>query len=180
MSKRANARASAIGTALVEPTVRTAFKSALADFPAGVVLVTTSDATGAWKGFTASSFCGVSLEPAIVSACIYETAECYEAFLNTSRFSVSFLRTDHQDVAMRFATKGGDKFGSARFHVDDFGMPYLVDSPWVMSCRLLSSSTVGDHEVLFGAVEDIRDGLNAEPSSDPLVYWQRRFSRIAS
>jgi flavin reductase ActVB len=180
MSNRASAGASATGTAVIEPVVRNAFKSALADFPAGVVVVTTTDATGAWKGFTASSFCGVSLEPAIVSACIYETAECYPAFLTASRFSVSFLRSGHQDVAQRFATKGGDKFASGRFEVDAFGLPYLADSPWVMSCRLLSSSTVGDHEVLFGAVEEIRDGLNAEPDSDPLVYWQRRFSRIAS
>jgi len=91
------------------------FKSMLADFPAGIVLVTTCDASGEWRGVTTSSFCGVLLDPAIVSACLHTTADCYRAFREATLLCVSLLRAGHQAVAAGFATKGGDKFAFGDF-----------------------------------------------------------------
>lgn len=91
--------------------------------PDGIVLVTTCDGSGEWRGVTTSSFCGVSLDP--VSACLYTTADCYRAFREATRLCVSFLRAGHQAVAARFATKGGSKFASGDFAVDLHGMHIL-------------------------------------------------------
>jgi flavin reductase ActVB len=156
-----------------------AFKELLADFPAAIVLVTTSDRTGTWKGFTASSFCGVSLTPPIVSTCLYETAECYEAFRSASRFCISFLHGDHADVATRFATRGAEKFDDVPFLRDGHGVPYLADARSALSCELLSTTTVGDHEVLFGEVIAIHQPVEPEPTAVPLLYWRRRYAHIA-
>jgi flavin reductase ActVB len=154
-----------------------AYRAALADHPAGVVLVTATGAAGDWRGFTASSFCGVSLRPPIVSACLAESAECYAAFRGAEYFCVSFLGAGHEDLARRFATRGADKFGGAVFAVDPHACPYPGDARWVLSCRKIASHPVGDHEVLYGEVVGIG---NEGTAGDPLVYWQRRFSRTVA
>jgi flavin reductase ActVB len=151
------------------------FKDALAEFPAAVVLVTTTGADHVWKGFTASSFCGVSLRPPIVTACLYEAAECYTSFLAVTRFCVSFLHGNHTDLATRFATRGADKFRGEPFATDRHGVPYLADANRSLSCELLSTSTVGDHEVLFGRVDEVRTPGEQLP---PLLYWRRGYAEI--
>lgn len=49
-----------------EPVAR--FRDAMASFPSGVTIVTTTDDDGRWWGFTATSFSSVSMEPPLVLA----------------------------------------------------------------------------------------------------------------
>ena len=115
------------------------------------------------------SFCGVLLDPTIVSACLYTTADCYRAFREATRLCVSLLRAGHQAVAARFATKGGGKFAFGDFAVDLHGMPYLASTPWSCHADFISTCTVGDHEVLFGTVTEIQDNSGTHTvSPDPL------------
>ncbi len=51
---------------------------AMVTFPSGVTRVTTSDAESRWWGFTATSFCSVSMQPPLVLDCLAETAECHQ------------------------------------------------------------------------------------------------------
>ena len=56
------------------------FREAMASFPSGTTIVTTSDSGGGWWGFTASSFCSVSLDPPLVLTCLATGAQCFGAF----------------------------------------------------------------------------------------------------
>lgn len=42
----------------------------MAAFPSGVTIMTTADRTGRPWGFTASSFCSLSLDPPLVLVCL--------------------------------------------------------------------------------------------------------------
>lgn len=85
------------------------FRDAMARFASGVTIVTTTDDTGQLWGFTASSFCSLSLQPPLVLVCLDRSADCYPVFRARPRFLVNILSTHHRGLALRFATKGGDK-----------------------------------------------------------------------
>lgn len=97
----------ALPEALVAPEE---FRAAMARFPSGVVVVTTRCQDGTPRGFTASSFCSVSLEPPMVLVCLANSADSAWSFARCDRFAVSVLTPVHQPLALRFATKGSDKF----------------------------------------------------------------------
>ena len=59
----------------------------MASFPSGATIVTTSDSDGRWWGFTASSFCSVSMDPPLVLTCLANTAQCFPAFAEAQRWN---------------------------------------------------------------------------------------------
>jgi flavin reductase ActVB len=158
-------------TALDEQT----FRDAMASFPSGVTVVTTVDRTGTWRGFTATSFCSVSADPPLVLVCLATDAECHQAFSEAEHWAVHVIGADQTDTALRFATRGADKFAGSGVTTGEHGLPLLEGGCVRMVCSAHASYTAGDHTILVGRVEDIR--LREEP---PAVYLRRSFAQVLS
>jgi flavin reductase ActVB len=150
-----------------------AFRDAMASFPSGVTIVTTVDPDGTWWGFTATSFCSVSLEPPLVLVCLAKTAQCYAAFEQAVRWRVHILGLDHAGLAVRFATRGADKFAGAGFIADEDREPVLPAAVATLHCTMFRDYPCGDHIVLVGQVR--RTVLTDTP---PTVYFDRRFHPV--
>jgi flavin reductase ActVB len=150
-----------------------AFREAMSSFPSGATIVTTSDSDGRWWGFTASSFCSVSMEPALVLTCLANTAQCFPAFAEAARWNIHVLQHRHADLAMRFATRGAAKFDGAGFQPDADGLPFLEGASISLRCTTYSKVDGGDHLVLIGQVEEV--GLGEEM---PFVYFRRKFHAL--
>jgi flavin reductase ActVB len=150
-----------------------AFREAMASFPSGATIVTTSDSDGRWWGFTASSFCSVSMDPPLVLTCLANTAQCFPAFAEAARWNIHVLQHRHADLAMRFATRGAAKFNGAGFQPDADGLPFLKDVSISLRCATYSKVDGGDHLVLIGRVEEV--GMGEEM---PFVYFRRRFHSL--
>lgn len=131
---------------------QTAFRSAMAAFPSGVTIVTTSDAGGRWWGFTASSFCSVSLSPPLVLVCLDRNADCHAAFSGASQWAIHLVPPDHIDLARRFATRGADKFAGDWFVADCDGLPILDRAAVTLRCTIHAIHPGGDHSILVGRV----------------------------
>ena len=153
---------------------RDVFREAMATFPSGATIVTTSDAAGQWWGFTASSFCSVSLEPPLVLTCLANGAQCFPAFAAADRWNIHVLAHRHADLAVRFATRGLDKFDGAGFLPDASGLPILAGVSVALRCAAHAKVEGGDHLVLIGRVEEAAVG-----SETPFVYFRRRFHALA-
>jgi flavin reductase ActVB len=149
------------------------FRDAMASFPSGVTIVTTTDETGRWRGFTASSFCSVSLDPPLVLVCLATTAECHPVFERAERWIVHIIPPEHADLAARFATRGADKFANADFSPDERGMPVLDRACVTLDCAAHATHPGGDHSILLGRVERTRLGEDL-----PAVYFRRRFHEL--
>ncbi|WP_427925114.1 flavin reductase family protein [Streptomyces sp. cg40] len=149
------------------------FRDAMASFPSGVTIVTTTDDAGRWWGFTASSFCSVSMEPPLVLVCLAEGAECHPAFVAAQRWIVHVIDPEHADLAARFATRGADKFADAGFAADQNGLPVLSRAFITFECAAYAKYTGGDHTILLGRVEHTRLGEQL-----PAVYFRRGFHRL--
>jgi flavin reductase ActVB len=150
------------------------FREAMASFPSGITIVTTVDAAGRWWGFTATAFCALSIDPPLVLVCLSTSAECYPVFDTAKRWVVNVIHPDHADLAIRFATRGADKFADAGFLTDEHGLPYLDSACVVMRCSAHAQYPGGDHEILVGHVDDVQ--VNAEQA--PAVYFRRVFRAL--
>lgn len=153
------------------PLMDCSFKDALACFPSGVAIVTT-DHDGSWRGFTASSFCSLSAEPALVLACLALNATCHPAFATTTRYVANVLADHHGSLAQRFATKGASKFEPEQFESDPFG-PVLSDSVAVIRCTVHARLDGGDHMILVGRVHSTQCR-----AANPLLYHHKALQGV--
>lgn len=151
----------------------TRFKDAMAHFPSGVTITTTTDATGRPHGFTASAFCSVSLEPPLVSVCLARSATCHPVFAECAEFAVNVLRPEHAALASRFALSGADKFPDSGFRLTGAGMVVLDQALIMLECAVHARYEAGDHTILVGEVLRTRLG-----TGEPMVFFGRGFHRI--
>jgi flavin reductase ActVB len=108
------------------------------------------------------------MAPPLVLVCIGNKADSHPAFLAATRYSINILAQDQQAIAMRFARKGVDKFGSHEFHYgteDDPPAPILPGSMASLVCTARDVYEAGDHPVLIGEIEQVELG-----NATPLVY----------
>lgn len=149
------------------------FKESMARFPAGVTVTTTTDPQGAWWGFTANAFSSVSLEPPLALVCLDCSADCHSPFLDASVMAINILRAHQGDVAMRFATKGADKFAGGGFEPGSLGAPILREALVTLECEIDRTVPGGDHTILIGRVRHAR-----HDDGEPMVVYNRRFWKL--
>jgi flavin reductase ActVB len=148
-------------------------KEAMASFPSGVTIVTTTDAEGRSWGFTASSFCSLSVDPPLVLVCLARSATCFDAFMSTGAWVVNVIAEQSHDLAKTFATRGADKFAGGGFEPNPAGHPTLSDAAVALHCSVWERYDGGDHVILVGRVTDaeLSDAI-------PSVYFRRTFHRL--
>ena len=142
---------------------------------AASVTVVTVEGPEEPSGLTVSAFTSVSADPPIVLVCIDTRASTLPILLDADGFTVNFLPRGAEDVAMLFATRGTDRFGSVGWHSVDIGGPVLDDAYGHFVCRRIGEIELGDHWVIYGEV--VASGRDEE-YIEPLVYHARRFVEL--
>lgn len=129
------------------------FRNALGAFATGVTIVTTRDAQGRDIGLTANSFNSVSLEPPMVLWSLAKSARSLPAFLAATHFAVHVLAADQEELSLRFAARGSDKFGGLDLERGPASVPLLRGCSARFHCRTAFRHEGGDHVIFVGAVE---------------------------
>jgi flavin reductase ActVB len=150
------------------------FREAMALFPSGVTIVTTRDRSGCRWGFTATSFCSVSMDPELILVCLSVDAECYPVFAAAEHWLVHVIPPELASLARTFATRGADKFAGAGFTDDDRGLPALDRASVMLHCVTHHQHAEGDHMVLVGQVQRV-----CVAAATPAVYFDREFRELA-
>ena len=152
-----------------------ALRRALGAFATGVTIVTTvTREAGEPVGFTANSFTSVSLDPPLLLVCLAHTAASYDAFRAAESFAVNVLAADQQETAMRFATRGVDKFGPTPWHPGHLGAPLIEGCLARFDCAMHQRVTAGDHDILMGRVIGF-----SRHEGEALLYHGGAFQRLA-
>jgi flavin reductase (DIM6/NTAB) family NADH-FMN oxidoreductase RutF len=141
------------------------FRRALGAFVTGVTVVTTIQADGSPRGFTANSFTSVSLDPPLVLVCIAKTASSHAVFSATDHFAVSVLAEDQKAVSGVFASKIPNKFAQVDWHARVTGAPVMKGAAASFDCKTHDIVDAGDHIILIGRVIDF-----THTTSSPLGY----------
>ncbi len=147
------------------------FRSALGMFATGVTIVTARTAQGELIGLTANSFNSVSLSPPLVLWSLARTAATLEAFSGGSHYAINILAADQQTLALRFATKGIDRWAGVRFVNGVSGAPVLEGAAATFECFNRSRYHEGDHVIFVGEVERCA----CEASASPLLFHGGKF-----
>lgn len=129
--------------------LRTAFGS----FMTGVTIVTTLEADGQPRGFTANSFTSVSLEPPLLLICIGKSAASMAVFRQAKGFAVNILSEAQKEISVLFASKRADKFEAARWRSGPYGNPLIEGSAAWFDCARYQVIDAGDHIILMGHIE---------------------------
>lgn len=146
------------------------FRAVMAAVCAPVTIVTTTSAAGDPRGATVSSFTSLSLDPPLVSVAFDRRSALLAEIQAAGRFGVNLLGHGQDDLALRFATRGADRFGGDTAWFADDGLPRLRDAAGWVACDLERTVEAGDHLLLFGLVTAL--GRTELP---PLVYAHRTF-----
>ncbi|MFX0546636.1 flavin reductase family protein [Roseovarius sp. S1116L3] len=137
-----------------------ALRAAFGRFATGVTVLTTREADGTPRGFTANSFSSVSLDPPLVLVCIGNNAHSGPAFRAAPHFAVNILGGAQKETGKLFASHRDDKFAKADWYAGTHDMPLMNGSLATLICAQHKLVEAGDHVILIGEVLEtaISDG----------------------
>lgn len=145
-----------------------AFRAALSRVASAVSVVTTA-VDGVPHGTTVSAFTSLSLEPPMVVVALDQRSDLLAKLTTGSRVGLTVLAAHQDQIALRFARKGDDKFAGVPWHLVD-GAPALTDGLAWIAGRVDRLIPAGDH--VLALIDVVAASSNDHA---PLTYWQRTF-----
>jgi flavin reductase (DIM6/NTAB) family NADH-FMN oxidoreductase RutF len=164
-----------------------AFRRAAGQFPAGIVVVSTSlDGNG--HAMTVSAFTSVSLEPRLVLFCAEKIARFHDAVLEAGFWAVCVLDQESEKIARWLATRGRPLEGQldtiAHRPGPLTGAPILDGVLAAMECRTTAVHDGGDHSIVVGEVLGVSEPVNGDGEAGggtgPLIHHVGRYRRLAA
>ena len=148
------------------------FRQGMAHLGAAVNVITTNGFAGQ-AGFTASAVCSVTDNPPTLLVCLNRSASVYAAFSENKVLCVNTLGADQAQLSNVFGGKTPmqERFAQAQWSALATGAPVLEDALISFDCEVVSSQSVGSHDVLFCQVKAIRHN----PDLNALLYFKRRY-----
>ena len=142
-------------------------REAFGNFTTGVTVITTLQADGTPRGFTANSFTSVSLDPPLLLVCLSKKALSYEVFNKANYFGINVLNKNQRAVSTLFSTQSDKKFLSDDWERGFKDIPILRGSLSKFVCAREKIIDAGDHTILIGRVVDLKF-----KTGDPLLYFK--------
>lgn len=143
-----------------------ALRDALGMFATGVTIVTTLAADGTPAGLTVNSFNSVSLAPPLVLWSLAHQSTLRPAFAAARHYAIHVLAAGQRELAVRFATRGVDRWASVAWRPGVTGAPVIAGAAAVFECAGRSQYVEGDHTILVGEVRHCEH----QAGSAPLLY----------
>jgi flavin reductase (DIM6/NTAB) family NADH-FMN oxidoreductase RutF len=153
-----------------------AFKNVLAHWASGVTIVT-AQADGVVHGMTVSSFSSLSIDPPLVLVCAFRGSRTRELIGRSGRFAINLLTEGQAALATRFAGRrpaDESPLEGVTWTAGRGGVPLLPDAAAVLECTVAATHEEGTHTIVVGRVES----AVLDPTTRPLVYWERDFRRL--
>jgi flavin reductase (DIM6/NTAB) family NADH-FMN oxidoreductase RutF len=153
-----------------------AFRDAMRQIAASVMLVTGRDVDGEPHGMVASSVIPVSMDPPSMLVAVNRNAGLHPVLRRTQRFCVNLLG-DHQhtlllpfsQTALRDQRFAGDGWSGVR-STDAERLPWLPGAPAVIDCTVETEVDYGTHTVFIGRVTSVRCEQLGAGDCLPLVW----------
>jgi len=150
------------------------FRDALGNFATGVTVVTAKGEDGTLVGVTANSFTSVSMEPPLVLWSLDRSSPSLKVIENASHFCVHILAEEQNDLCLKFAKSGDDKFNGVEYTEGLGGVPMFDGCLAQFECRSVARHDGGDHVIIVGEVERFH---NTE--GEPLIFFRGQLGDLA-
>jgi 3-hydroxy-9,10-secoandrosta-1,3,5(10)-triene-9,17-dione monooxygenase reductase component len=150
------------------------FRHVMSHFCTGVVVVTAA-LDGVPVGLTCQSFVAVSLEPPLVLFCAAHSSTSWPKVRSAGRFCANVLSSSQREIGETFAQTSVDKFAGVQWSPSTLGSPAIAGCLAHVDCVIDEVRSAGDHDVVIGAVRDLRVG----DAGAPLLYYKSSFAYLA-
>jgi len=150
------------------------FRSAIGAYCSGITVISAKAPDGKLHGMTCQSFHSLSLDPPLIAYFAGNTSKSYAELSILEHFTVNVLAQGQENIAMRFAKSGADKWSETDYELDALGQPILSGVIATISCRRHEIYPGGDHAIHVGLVSAIRHA----PELTPLLFFRSRFAKI--
>jgi flavin reductase (DIM6/NTAB) family NADH-FMN oxidoreductase RutF len=144
------------------------FRRVMGCFATGVTVVASRKPDGEPVGLTVNAFTSVSLEPPLILICLHREADAHDFLLQAGLFGVSFLKADHEELALRFSRADPtDRFRDSTVADGALGSPLVPGALAWMECRVRQVHPGGDHSIIVAEVVECEEG-----DGDPLLFFR--------
>lgn len=139
-------------------------KAALRQLAGGVSVITAGE--GAERtGATVTSATALSVEPPRMLVLLNRSSSTWPVVERFGHFGVNILGAEHEEVADRFAGRGGlkgpDRYQGAEWITLASGAPVLADALAAVDCVVEEAIERHSHVIVIGRVVAIRSGPGA-------------------
>ena len=145
--------------------------------PNGVCVVTFGRGD-ARTGMTATSVSSLSVEPPTILVSVNRASSSYAELARSRAFGVNVLASEHQDVADRFAGRGGEqgleRYAERRWFTLNSGVWLLSDAVAAFDCEVEEIIERHTHAIVIGRIT----GLVASGGPSALVYWRGGYDQL--
>lgn len=152
------------------PKVIRKLRDALGEFATGVTVVTSLTPDGHLVGLTVNSFSSLSLDPPLILWCLTLDSGLVDLFKPGQKFNVNILSKNQEEIALKFARPGEDRFQGVGIHHDRDGVPLLEDTSGTLNCQVSETYPGGDHIIIVAKVVRYR-----ETDKLPLLFHKGSF-----
>ena len=149
------------------------YRRVLGHFPTGVTVIAALDEDEP-VGVAVGSFFSVSLDPPTVGFCADRSSSTWPRIQRAGAFCVNILGASQEDVCLRFAKKGADRFSALGWRPTPGGSPRIDGVLAWIDCALDHVIESGDHYIVIGRVLE----LDVEHEGGPLVFYRGGYGRF--
>lgn len=152
------------------------FKEVLSRWASGITVVTCGTPEGL-HGMTASSFCGVSLDPPLILVCVDRRNRTHRLIREAGVFGVHILGSHMQEISDRcagFLGEEGHQLRDVEYGTKVTGAPILEGTLAWMDCVLTQAHEAGDHTIYVGEIQ-----AAGATEGTPLLWFERGYHRLA-
>lgn len=153
-----------------------AFRKALGGFGTGIALIAARDRDGRAHGMIVNSLTSVSLAPPIILWCLATKSGAFSIYTECDAFSVNILAADAEGHVKRYSQPGDRVLPPEEVIEMSTGAPVLASAVASLDCRMRSSQSEGDHQVIFGDVAAFR----SRPDADAIGFFRGQFLTFSS
>ncbi len=152
------------------------FREVLGHYPTGVAVVSALLESGEPVGMVVGSFSSVSLDPPLIAFAADKSSTSYAGLRGIRNFVVNVLSAEQEDLCRKLSAKNAaGKWESVEWTAVASGAPRLDGAVAWIACELHSAVDAGDHELVIGAVTDLR----VTNPTLPLLFFQGGYGRFA-
>ena len=150
-----------------------ALKSAFAQIPTSVAVITTGSGTERY-GATVGTLGALSLGPPMLMFAMKQASGLLQRLEAGTPIGINVLAAHQHDIARRFATPGIDRFGDTSW-CEEHGLPRIDETLMWMAASVRDQLPLGDHTLVTAIIERTETEDHA-----PLLYWRRSLSSISN
>jgi len=154
------------------------FKKAMATWPTGVAIITSSYPDGSQNaqpmGILCNSITSLSVNQKLLLWTLDHNSSAYQFWQGAQEWIVHFLAHDQIELVKRFAQKGlVDRFEGLTYEKSPQNIPIFDGVVMRLHCQTVKKIDLLDHTIIMGEITEIEQGKGV-----PMVYGNRRFTSL--